>query len=81
MKIKNFYTWLSDQTNRDNLIGDISKDICSGKLIDKSTSYEKMQEIVSQKTIDFYGIESLDDWDKKGKIHPCVFLEIAFREY
>ena len=76
-----FYTWLEGQINRDNLVGDISQTIKSYKDVSSKTSYEKMKELVVQKETDYYEILTLDDWERKGKVHPKLCLELAFREY
>jgi T5orf172 domain. len=81
MAFKYFYTWLEDQTNRDNLIGDIALTIKSDEEIDVRTTYIEMKEIVTSKVTDYFEIQSLNDWERKGKVHPSLCLELAFREY
>lgn len=80
-KTKNFFKWLLQQVNRDNLVGDIARHIKSDEDIDESMSFDEIVETIKGKTIGYFRIQSLDDWDKEGSVHPIFCLDLAFREF
>ena len=77
----NFYEWIVTQTNFDNLVGDIARDVARDPNVISSMSYEEIREHVILNTTDYFQIQKLEDWDKDGKVHPKVCLELAYREY